>query len=1101
MPLTERDINTHREGRRNKRHSIQQDISYSRLNDENTPSPAVRGKTTKTTPLSERLLAPTKSSAAKAAATTPRTPGLTTPQPRVNSKLPRRTTPNTAPSGTAKAASRPGSTSDTGEVTRDKVAAAGRTRLRQPTSRPGSQTDKPLPPRPVVSLTTTLSPTKDSRTLVDAIEKPLQQSVDEGLRDWPAMIPRPFNDMSTEVAMTYELEASQSSPMAATSPDIFSPDRSDTGVPHSLVNRSLSACDDHETASDRSSSTTFLSAEDGNVLASAYNGDENHTLQRPSNSTEKMMHDDCNKSSPLGDGQVSHPRRDASLPALPAQYPHDLTTNSSFDRELSAVDHSIVMPNTLGCFTDSRPHSPSPASFSRPRPSSISHGRGLPSPNTTATNAAKVLRAQKTASRIPIPDPKKAMLVDVKSRTSAATQKSDHAPSFGSRRLDAPDTLKILNQGIKRRQMNQPKRANTSHSTATTETSSTHTYVQSEYPAVDRSKTNTPENTFGNSSSDEEEIVTPTYQVDFGNTGHQDKLIDGHRNSYYHNAAVRLFDGAVSALGRTPPPTSPYTDPLQTIQSQIVLPTQDEGGTLLSVSAHSRKPSDLKTLNKRLSELHNAHADYTAARIGDRARVPESIKYSLLELLNEYTNEDRHLSKEGHAGLDAETKKHITRTLSMLEGNGTPAHTDVDNETLLRLFGHLKRGLEKQPGSVSFADNAAAAEQFLAQPTGDAVESYDPINATAAFCCPIVAHEANEHAANVRSDLSSTEAVASKWSESTASIDASCPSSDHTPPGQKYAASRAEYAAPQRAPPEPPRSIGYPSRIASKANTLIGPGGSGPATPPAPIRLSSPTLGKSKPGSVRAARETMKGGFARTTASADSKKTSKLPSPSAKSLQLHEGGQRGRGPSAEKPRTQSDTPVAPKTRSRSKSRYVMDKINGLFSSKRDKRGSAMSPIPSIAELDAMPDLNIDNTSDVSLVPRSARGPTGTKMPTMSPILERAAIDTSRLDTPTSVNTPVDSVLAGDDGNQALQNWTATLVNKAAREQDPVRKERLVSFAKVLNDSLISAREAQISAETAQHAAKSAQLSYEMTQQSVAMLQRLAASLTTRGPRR
>ncbi|KAK5692949.1 hypothetical protein LTR97_010425 [Elasticomyces elasticus] len=1094
MPLTERDINTHRDAPRNKRHSIQQGISYSRLNDENTPSPAIRGKTTKTTPLSERLLAPTKSSAAKAAATTPRTPGPTTPQPRVNSKLPRRTTPNTAPSGTAKAASRPGSSSDTGEVTRDKVTAAGRTRLRQTTSRPESQTDKPLPPRPVVSLATTLSPTKDSRSLVDAIEKPLQQSVDEGLRDWPAMMPKPINDMATKGTMTYELEA----PMTATSLGIFSPDRLDIGVLHSLVNRSVSACDDHETASDRSSSTTFLSAEDGNVLASAYNGDDTHALQRPSNSSERMMHGDCNESSPLGDGQLSHPRRDASLPA---QYAHNLASNSSFDRELSPVDYNIVMPNTLGCNTDSRPHSPSPASFSRPRPSSISHGRGLPSPNTTATNAARVLRAQKTASRIPIPDPKKAMLVDVKSRTSAATQKSDHAPRFGSRRLDAPDTLKILDQGIKRRQMNQPKRTNTSHSTATTETSSTHTYVQSEYPAVDRSKTNTPENTFANSSSDEEEIVTPTYQVDFGtNTGHQDKLIDGRTNSYYHSAAVRLFDGAVSALGRTPPPTSPYTDPLQTIQSQVVLPTQDEGGTLLSASAHGRKPSDLKTLNKRLSELHNAHADYTAARIGDRARVPESIKYSLLELLNEYTNEDRHLSKEGHAGLDAETKKHITRTLSMLEGNGTPAHTDVDNETLLRLFGHLKRGLEKQPGSVSFADNAAAAEQFLAQPTGDAVESYDPSNAADAFYCPIVAHEAN--AADVESHLSSTEAIASKWSESTASVDASFPRSDHTPPGQKYAASRAGYAAPQRAPPEPPRSIGYPSRIASKANTLIGPGGSGPATPPAPIRrISSPTLGKSKPGSVRAARETMKGGFARTTASADSKKTSKLPSPSAKSLQLHEGGQRGRVPSAEEPRTLSDTPVASKTRSRSKSRYVMDKINGLFSSKRDKRGSTMPPIPSIAELDAMPDLNTDNTSDVSLVPRSARGPTGTKMPTMSPIIERAAIDTSRLDTPTSVNTPVDSVLAGDDGNQALQNWTATLVTKAARERDPVRKARLVSFAKVLNDSLISAREAQISAETAQHAAKSAQLSYEMTQQSVAMLQRLAASLTTRGPRR
>jgi len=61
--------------------------------------------------------------------------------------------------------------------------------------------------------------------------------------------------------------------------------------------------------------------------------------------------------------------------------------------------------------------------------------------------------------------------------------------------------------------------------------------------------------------------------------------------------------------------------------------------------------------------------------------------------------------------------------------------------------------------------------------------------------------------------------------------------------------------------------------------------------------------------------------------------------------------------------------------------------------------------------------------------------------------------------------------------------------------------RLVAFAKVLNDSLISARETQISAEMAQQAARSAQLSFEKTQESVAMLQRLAASLVVRGLRR
>jgi len=105
MTLTERDINTQRDLPRNKRHSVQQDLAYTRLNDENSPSPGLRGKSTKTAPLSQRLLAPTKSSAAKATITSPRVAGPSTPQPRASSKLPRRTTPNTAPSMTGNGSS------------------------------------------------------------------------------------------------------------------------------------------------------------------------------------------------------------------------------------------------------------------------------------------------------------------------------------------------------------------------------------------------------------------------------------------------------------------------------------------------------------------------------------------------------------------------------------------------------------------------------------------------------------------------------------------------------------------------------------------------------------------------------------------------------------------------------------------------------------------------------------------------------------------------------------------------------------------------------------------------------------------------------------
>lgn len=93
MPLTERDVNTQRDIPRNKRHSIQREITYARLKDENSPS--LRAGATKTTPPSQRLLAPTRASAAKVSSPA-RQPGQSTPQS--HSKLPRRApTPSTVP--------------------------------------------------------------------------------------------------------------------------------------------------------------------------------------------------------------------------------------------------------------------------------------------------------------------------------------------------------------------------------------------------------------------------------------------------------------------------------------------------------------------------------------------------------------------------------------------------------------------------------------------------------------------------------------------------------------------------------------------------------------------------------------------------------------------------------------------------------------------------------------------------------------------------------------------------------------------------------------------------------------------------------------------
>lgn len=133
-------------------------------------------------------------------------------------------------------------------------------------------------------------------------------------------------------------------------------------------------------------------------------------------------------------------------------------------------------------------------------------------------------------------------------------------------------------------------------------------------------------------------------------------------------------------------------------------------------------------------------------------------------------------------------------------------------------------------------------------------------------------------------------------------------------------------------------------------------------------------------------------------------------------------------------------------RARSKSRHIMDKINGLFSGRREKKPSPAPPIPVIAE-NSSSDRNVEVAGNGSPVRKASKGPPGSKMPTISPAHHPAFRSTSRNTSLTSVETPVDSVTAGDD-SQVLQSWSASLHNKAQRQPNAARKERMLTFAKV-----------------------------------------------------
>ena len=428
--------------------------------------------------------------------------------------------------------------------------------------------------------------------------------------------------------------------------------------------------------------------------------------------------------------------------------------------------------------------------------------------------------------------------MEVKGRQAPSYQAetSAHAPTFGNRRLDAPDTLKILDHGIKRRQRFQQKQADTDASSTTATMSSTTGNDETQATTLDGSRS---------CSTDEEKIDIPP---------------DRPSNGFYHNTALRLFEGAVSATGSAPPSTSPYTDPLQSIPSQAALSLHQEESLPMPLRATSNY-SRLPAINRRLSQLHTAHAAYTHTQSREDMPVPESTRNSLIELLNEYAREDRHLSREGLPGLDDDTKKHITCTLSLLEGRGSSPQSEVDNLTLLTLFGHLKRGLEKVPQPASLVKDAGTAEQYLAGAKDSNPERVEASGRDTNDDVKPDSHADVSQHGESRSRFPAVRTITSKWSSSTSSLKRASHTSEEKATTESAACSLNQPTQPSRpAPKAPPRSIGYPSRTAGKVSTPVGSirRASGGASEKIQ-RESSPTLGKQRPGSVRVARETLQG--------------------------------------------------------------------------------------------------------------------------------------------------------------------------------------------------------------------------------------------------
>jgi len=636
----------------------------------------------------------------------------------------------------------------------------------------------------------------------------------------------------------------------------------------------------------------------------------------------------------------------------------------------------------------------------------------------------------KTASRIPVPESKKATVVDVAKhrRTSSATSTPAPGPKFGSRRLVLPGALKVLENGKMRRQLKRmPREADVSHAQNRTigTPDSSATGGTADIPSLSHSLNSTPIGTFAPNSPELGSQGAARYWSDEATTVHSrtaqnsTPAQNGSQPGYSVSSHRATFldadsDDELALPTRAPPSTSPYTLPLQTIHSEALLSTRE--------------------------------ADQQAAA------------YDELE-----------------------------RTLSRLEGQGSPPKTEINEQKMMQMFGHLKRAAKKVDNSTDIAEHAAMAEKYLAKHRSNS----EGMNVGASKTAPSLRKEPSVHAARDHIDSScpagkKKDTAISKWSDTTPSDKDLSPVAGGLRPTIGHVLSQSTgntFAS------NDTNEVGvadrYPSRVPT-GGSIVGDDtsalqadGSRPTADSVMIsttsrRESSPTLGKGskaalQKGSVRAARERIKltnASFTRTTMAAESKRATKMPTPNTKPLRTSDRQSRGRtSPSQQRDTVQmmnqADMPVgsnglgSPNSanlrkvpRSRSRSRYVLDNINGLLSGRRERKSdiAAMSKLPRTEPKTLIPTpvvSSIPATPDNDAVPAYLREQVAGGSPSTATNSKSTVTASSKVE---QASTAAATAMPFD--TQAVLELTEHIRSKAERESNAQRKARLINFAKV-----------------------------------------------------
>ncbi|USW53751.1 hypothetical protein Slin15195_G070700 [Septoria linicola] len=1059
MPSPERPAPTPPALDKERRHSMSSDRSLTATSDHSATPASPRQLSRRAASPTSRLLAQTHASAAKFTPTSLRRKPLPSPRPLSFSKIPRRdaSLPTASTPATRWGARVAQRVNDAEESNR----YARRTPSTSSTARHPASVDKPLPPKPIATLTSTASPSKDSRTLLDASERPLHRSVDGRTLEWPAINPsrRSVSAPEQQSIVTDDSTVPSSLPHKTSSSQALSELATSTHGRRLVSSSSGLSC--------RSSIPSFVSAEES--VGRDVHSDTASVL-------DVTPHKSINESTSL---DTTFPPRSHSLTLSIGDVTTSLTGAGSdaYVPPLPARAKDIHTPAP-----DSSKQASSTANFSRPHSTAASIKTSHSTP--TSIGAGLSARQQKTASRIPLPGSTKAKLVSIHNQNPSLDTRApvQGSPSFGARRLISPDALAVLELGTKRRL----QRANTNGSVASDNSHFLPPPIRA-LRASSRSRSSSPAATVGASTDDEDEVTTPISQPSLPRSASMAKLTPPNpETDQYEPFPASPLD--IHRTRRNPPSKSRHTKPLQTIPSQSAL---TEG-----IDMELPLTTNYSTVADRLSQAKRTSINPANPFIG-------ATDTELRRELTFVRGQDDARVKSGLSGLDKEAKGVLDHTLGCLEGAATPPVKSVDPEQLNDLFGHLTWRSNRVPKTNTFIDNAAAAAMFVDR---GSVSSEQIEASTRAR----VEHQKaiGQGRQDITAELPADEAekapiVTSTWSNSTPSALGDLSELSH----------------------KQQTSIGYPSamqtpRTMAESTTPEAKTNSSAFA----SRTSSPTLGSSKHyqahprGSVRRARENLaeRSGLSRPSVPVTSKKTTRAPTSVSRGTRRTEGSARGRDSNATSARTKSpytanviDTnldrtsrtectgKLTTEPRSRSKSRTVLAKINGFFSHKRDKK-SQQIPIPALpsAELKKAPsmatiDVEIDNSEPFRRTPTPPVPAVPTNIPSQ-PELPRSP---SR-----ATNVSELSLSSIYEGTSSVVTLAEKLINKAKLAGSSRQKARLFGFAKVLNEVVLNAKEARISAETARQAAIEAEMSYQMTKKGLDMMEKLASSLVKSGIR-